>query len=90
MAMVFGNDIAANPWIVAETGVVTDKQIKIRSLTYCEPDASSHIADFSDADGRPLFRLSDDKRNIDFGGWVHGLTVDQLDSGYVVVSLMSS
>ena len=89
MAMVFVNDIGANPWIIAEAGLVTDKQIKVRSFTYCEPDSPAHVVDFSDADGRPLFRLSDDKRNVDFAGWVHGLTVDQLDSGYVVVSLMS-
>ena len=89
MAMVYVNDIGANPWIVAEVGLVTDKQIKVRSFTYCEPDSPSHIVDFSDADGRPLFRLSDDKRDVQFEGWIHGLTVDQLDSGYVVVSLLS-
>ena len=89
MAMVFVNDTAANPWIVAEAGLVTDRQIKIRSFTYCEPDSPAHIVDFSDADGRPLFRLTDDKRDVQFEGWVHGLSVDRLDSGYVVVSLVS-
>ena len=90
MAMVFGNDIGANPWIVAETGLVTEKQIKIRSFNYCEPDSSAHQVDFSDSDGRTLFSLTDTQRFIEFEGWVHGLTVDRLDSGYVVISLMSN
>ena len=89
MALVLVNDIGANPWIVAEAGLVTDKQIKLCSLTYCEPDSPAHVVDFSDADGRPLFRLDDAKPAIRFDGWVHGLTVDRLDSGYVVVSLLS-
>ena len=89
MAGNFVNDIGANPWVVAEVGVVSDKQIKVRSLNYCEPDSPAHVVDFSDADGRTLFQLNDTQRFIEFEGWVHGLTVDKLDSGYVIVSLMS-
>ena len=89
MAGNFVNDIGANPWIIAEQGFVTDRQIKVRSFTYCENDAPDHVVDLSDADGRTLFRLTDDKRNIDFHGWVHGLQVDRLDSGYVIISLLS-
>ena len=89
MAGNFVNDIGANPWIIAEQGFVTDKQIKVRSLNFCEWDAPDHVVDISDGDGRTLFRLAEGQRDIQFEGWVHGLTVDRLDSGYVIVSLMS-
>ena len=81
------NDTAANPWTLAEVGKVTDKNVKVASFTYCEPTSPAHAAEISDSHGRLVARLDDGIRAIRFDGWVHGLTVDKLDSGYVIVAL---
>lgn len=90
MAAIFLNDMAANPWLVAETGTVTDKNVRVYSLTYHEPSSAAHVAELSDSHGRLVARLDSAIRSHRFGGWVHGLTVDRLDSGYVLVTLEGS
>ena len=87
MAAVFLNDIGSNPWILAEKGVVTAKSVKAYSFTYHEPDETDHVAELSDVHGRLVARLDSTIRSQRCNGWVHGLTVDRLDSGYVLVSL---
>ena len=87
MAAVVANDLAANPWLLAEVGVATTQNVKVASGTYCEPAAPDHAAELSDSHGRLVVRLDDGVRAIRFDGWVHGLTVDKLDSGYVIVAL---
>ena len=87
MASVFGNDTGSNPWLLAEVGEVTTKNVKVASFTYSEPASADHVAEISDSHGRLVARLDDSLRSIRFDGWVHGLTVDALDSGYVIVAL---
>lgn len=87
MATVFGNDTSSNPWILADEGDVTDKSVKVASFTYCEPDSPAHAVDLFDGHNRPILQLNETQRNIRFDGWVHGLRVERLDSGYVIVAL---
>ena len=87
MAAIFVNDLGANPWVVAEVGPVTTQNVKVASFSYCEPCNPAHVVDLEDGAGRPLLQLNEGQRNIRFDGWVHGLTVRRLDSGYVVVAL---
>ena len=87
MAGVLTNDLSGNPWVIAEAGDVTDKNLKVASFTYCEPDSPAHVVDIADSHGRDLLQLNDQQRNIRFDGWVHGLSIPRLDSGYLVVAL---
>ena len=90
MAAVVVNDLAANPWLIAEVGAVATQNVKVTSFTYCEPASPDHVAELSDSHGRLVARLDDGVRTMRFDGWVHGLTVDKLDSGYVIVALRDS
>lgn len=87
MAQVFLNDIGYNPWTLAEVGPVTDSNVKVAYFSWQEGMSADHEATLIDSHGRPVCTLRDDQRTIDFNGWVHGLTVERLDSGYVLVSL---
>ena len=87
MAAVVVNDIAANPWVLAEVGQAAKQNVKVASFTYCEPASPAHVAELSDINGRLVARLDEGVRAVRFDGWVHGLTVDKLDSGYVIVAL---
>ena len=88
MAAVFINDLGGNPWVLAEKGVATTKGQRIWALTYHEPDNSAHVAEISDSKGRLVARLDSVVRTQRLNGWVNGLTVDRLDSGYVIASLL--
>jgi len=87
VAAVVANDLAGNPWVLAEVGEATAKSVKVASFTYCEPASSDHVAELHDIDGRLVARLDEGVRSMRLDGWVHGLTVDRLDSGYVIVAL---
>ena len=87
MAAIFVNDTSSNPWVLAEVGKVTDQNMKVASFTLCEPMSPAHVADLEDGHGRPILQLNEEQRNIRFDGWVHGLKVARLDSGYIVVAL---
>ena len=87
MAAVVVNDISANPWVLAEVGQAARQNVKVALFTYCEPASPGHVAELSDVNGRLVARLDDGVRSMRFDGWVHGLTVDKLDSGYVIVAL---
>ncbi len=85
MANVFVNDLASNPWIIAETGLVSTKNVKIAQIKHEEPDEPNHVAEVVDRHGRIVSRFSADRRTNEHVGWVHGLSIDQLDSGYLLV-----
>ena len=87
MAGIFLNDTGSNPWVIAEVGSVFTQNVQIASFTYCEADSSAHAVDIADAAGRYILQLNDQLRNIRFDGWIHGVTIPRLDSGYVVVAL---
>lgn len=87
MAGIFLNDTGSNPWIIAEAGEVFTQNVQIASFTYCEADSPAHVVDIADVNGRYILQLNDQQRNIRFDGWVHGLTIPKLESGYVVVAL---
>ena len=90
MAAVFLNDLGANPWVLAEEGVATDKNVKVSEFSYQEVDRPKHVAEIMDyREGRVVARLTPEHPRITFRGWVHGLNVTRLDSGYVVVSLLT-
>ena len=87
MAAIAFNDLSSNPWVLAEEGPATERNVKVASFTLCEADSPAHVADLDDSHGRPILQLNDSQRNVRFDGWVHGLTVARLDSGYIVVAL---
>lgn len=89
MAAIFLNDLSANPWVIAEQGVATSKSVRVGSVRYVEPASPAHVVDLSDGHGRPILRLDDANREFRLHGWINGLTVDRLDSGYLVVSLLT-
>ena len=89
MAAIFLNDIAGNPYILAEAGVATGANVKVREFRYREMDNPSHEAVIMDGRGRLVASLTEASPTVEFGGWVNGLTVDTMNSGYVVVSLMT-
>ena len=90
MAAVFLNDIGANPWVLAEQGVASTKNVKITELSYQEADRPKHVAEIVDnVSGRLVARLTPDQPRMWVDGWVHGLYVERLDSGYVLASLRS-
>ena len=89
MAAIFLNDIGANPYILAEEGDATAKNVKVRSFTYREPDNPSHEAVIEDSSGRLVASLTEAIPSVEYGGWVHGLAIQSLPSGYVIVALMT-
>ena len=89
MAAVFLNDLGANPYILAEEGAATGKKVKVRAFVYREADNPAHEAVIEDSSGRLVVSLTDAAPSVEYDGWVHGLTVRSLPSGYVIVPLMS-
>lgn len=89
MAAVVVNDLGGNPWTLAEVGLATSANVKVRTfmLLEAEPDGVAEILDVND---RLVVRLTEAQPSMEYGGWVHGLNVDRLDSGYVLVSLLTS
>ena len=89
MAAIFLNDVSANPWILAEVGDVTPspKNVHIKTLQYLERDNSTHVAEIHDSAGHLIARLTEDQPSSNDIGWVKGLKVERLDSGYVICTL---
>lgn len=79
------NDLSANPWVIAEVGEVTTKNIKVSEIKYFEPDDASHVVELVNTAGKLLARFDEDHREVDHGGWFNGITVDRLDSGYLLL-----
>lgn len=90
MAAVFLNDLGANPWVLAEEGVATMQNVKVSELSLQEVDRPKHVAEIMDTrSGRLVARLTPEHPRMTIRGWVHGLDVTRLDSGYVVVALLT-
>ena len=87
MAAVFINDLGANPWVLAEVSVASTKNVKVSTFSYQEPDRPKHVAELADTTGRVVARLTPDQPIFHYNGWVKGLEVTRLDSGYVLASL---
>lgn len=87
MAAIAINDLSSNPWIIAEEGLANLSNVKVTTLVHKEPDDPAHVAEIVDSKGKLAFRFDSDDRKIDDAGWIHGLTVDRLDSGYILVYL---
>ena len=89
MASVSINNLSSNPWVIAEVGEVTNSNIKVMELIHLEPDDPTHVAEIVDRKGKIAFRFDSSSRKVEHAGWIHGLTVDKLDSGYVLAYLAS-
>mgnify|MGYP001558118428 CR=1 FL=1 len=83
------NDLSGNPWVLAEQGEASPKQVRVGAFIYCAPATSGAVAELEDSHGRIILQLDDSLRQVQWNGWVHGITVRRLDSGYVVVVLDS-
>lgn len=89
MAGVALNDLSSNPWVIAEVGEVTSSNVKVLELIHHEPDEDTHVAELVDRHGKIAFRFDSSSRKVEHAGWIHGLTVEKLDSGYILVYLAS-
>mgnify|MGYP001601077824 CR=1 FL=1 len=87
MAATFLNDLGANPWVLAEQGVASTKNVAVSTFSYQEADRPKHVAEIEDNDGRLVARLTPGQPIFHYYGWVKGLNVTRLDSGYVLASL---
>lgn len=90
MAAVFLNDLSGNPYVLAEEGLASSASVKVRAFHYQEADNPSHEAIILDSRDRLVASLTESNPTVEFHGWVNGLKVDQLKSGYVVVSLLTN
>jgi hypothetical protein len=90
MAAIFLNDVGGNPYILAEEGVATIANVKVRAIQYREMDTPAHEAVIFDGRGRLVASLTEASPTLEYHGWVNGLTVNDLPSGYVVVSLVTN
>ncbi len=79
------NDLTSNPWVIAEQGEVTTKNIKVAEIKYHEPDDDAAVVELVNKNGHLLARFDDDHREVDHGGWFNGITVDRIDSGYLLL-----
>ena len=90
MAGVSINDLSSNPWVLAEVGEVKATNAKFTTLVHHEPDSSVHVAELVDSHGKIVARFDENSRQVDQLGWIRGLTVEKLDSGYILAYLASS
>ena len=87
MAAVFLNDLGANPWVLAEQGLASPKNVKVSTFSYQEADRPKHVAELADTQGRVVARLTPEQPIFHYNGWVKGIDVTRLDSGYVLASI---
>ncbi len=79
------NDLSSNPWVIAEVGEVTTKNIKVAEIKHYEPDNVDHVVELVNTAGHLLARFDEEHRTVDRGGWLNGITVSRLDSGYLLL-----
>ncbi len=84
MAGIAINDLSSTPWVIAEEGVVTTKNCKYRSITHHEADDESHVVELVNKDGHLVARFDAQNRTLKDVGWMNGLTVERMDSGYLL------
>ena len=89
MAAILVNDLGGNPWVLAEAGTASTKNVKVYEFSFHEWDHPDHIAEVVDNDGRLVARLTPTHPTKRHYGWVKGLKMDVLNSGYVLASLMT-
>ncbi len=79
------NDLTSNPWVIAEAGLVTKKNLKVAEIKHFESDDASHVVELVNKDGHLLARFDDEHKEVDHGGWFNGITVSRIDSGYLLL-----
>ena len=89
MAAIFLNDLSGNPYILAEEGLATVASVKVRVFQYREMDHPTHEANIYDGRNRLVASLNEANPTVEYHGWVNGLDVVDLPSGYVIVSLLT-